>query len=67
MAKTLRGVLFGNANPTVDIPRHLAYYKAGKLRLDELITKRYGVDEVNDAFDDMLEGRTIRGVLVHEH
>lgn len=67
MAKQLRGVLFGNCNPAVDIPRLLSYYQAGKLRLDELISKRYSVEEVNQAYDDMLAGRILRGVLVHEH
>lgn len=66
-AKTLRGVLFGNCNPTRDIPELLAYWKAGKLKLEELITTRYALDEVNQAYDDMHAGRNLRGVLVHEH
>jgi S-(hydroxymethyl)glutathione dehydrogenase/alcohol dehydrogenase len=66
-AKTLRGVLFGNANPTADIPRLLDYYRAGHLRLDELITARYSVDQVAQAYEDMHAGRNLRGVLLHEH
>ncbi|SDO01876.1 S-(hydroxymethyl)glutathione dehydrogenase / alcohol dehydrogenase [Klenkia soli] len=66
-AKQLRGVLFGNCNPTRDIPALLDYYRSGHLRLDELITRRYGMDQVNQAYEDMHAGRNIRGVLVHEH
>ncbi|MGY1631834.1 NDMA-dependent alcohol dehydrogenase [Geodermatophilus sp. SYSU D01186] len=66
-AKQLRGGLFGNANPTRDIPRLLTYYKAGKLKLEELVTNTYRLPEINQAYDDLREGRNIRGVLVHEH
>ena len=67
MAKRLQGVLFGNSNPVVDIPRLLTYYQRGRLKLEELITKRYAVDEINEGYDDMFAGRTVRGVVVHEH
>ena len=40
---------------------------AGKLKLDELITKTYTLDEVNQGFRDMLDGKNIRGVVIHEH
>ncbi|MGD9525910.1 MAG: NDMA-dependent alcohol dehydrogenase [Pseudonocardia sp.] len=66
-AKTLRGVLFGNANPTRDIPKLLDYYRSGHLVLDDLITRRYTVEQVNEAYEDMHAGRNLRGVLVHEH
>ncbi|WP_032374086.1 NDMA-dependent alcohol dehydrogenase [Rhodococcoides fascians] len=66
-AKHLRGVLFGNMNPTRDIPALLNYYKAGRLKLDELITRRYTIDQVNEAYADMHAGLNLRGVLVHEH
>lgn len=66
-AKQLRGVLFGNLNPTRDIPRLLDYYKLGHLKLDELITLRYTIDQINDAYKDMHAGVNLRGVLIHEH
>jgi Zn-dependent alcohol dehydrogenase len=66
-AKQLRGVLFGNCNPTRDIPALLDYYRAGRLKLDELITRRYRLDEINQAYADMHAGLNLRGVLVHEH
>lgn len=66
-AKSLKGVLFGNSNPTYDIPRLLSYYKSGDLKLEELITRRYSVDEVSNAYSDMYAGINLRGVLLHEH
>ncbi|MEV4734723.1 Zn-dependent alcohol dehydrogenase [Saccharopolyspora sp. NPDC049426] len=66
-AKTLRGALFGNSNPTVDIPRLLKLYRSGHIKLDELVTKTYPTDGINDAYADMLEGRNIRGVILHDH
>jgi alcohol dehydrogenase (nicotinoprotein) len=65
--KRLQGALFGSSNPFDDIPRLLSLYKAGKLKLDELITTRYKLDEVNQGYEDMLAGRNIRGVIIHEH
>jgi Zn-dependent alcohol dehydrogenase len=41
----------------------LDLYRAGKLKLDELITKVYKLDEINAAYDDMRDGRNIRGVI----
>jgi S-(hydroxymethyl)glutathione dehydrogenase/alcohol dehydrogenase len=65
--KTVKGSLFGSANPVYDIPKLLGMYQAGKLKLDELITKRYTLDQVNEGYDDLLAGKNIRGVMVHEH
>lgn len=66
-AKTFQGVMYGNCNPTIDIPELLKMYKAGTLKLDELVTRRYSLDEVNEAVADMHAGRNIRGVIIHEH
>ena len=41
----------------------LDMYRAGKLKLDELVTNVYSLDQVNQAYDDMREGRNIRGVI----
>jgi S-(hydroxymethyl)glutathione dehydrogenase/alcohol dehydrogenase len=41
-------------------------YRAGKLQLDELITKRYALDELPQAFEDMEAGKIARGVIVFE-
>jgi NDMA-dependent alcohol dehydrogenase len=65
--KRLRGALFGGGNPFEEIPRMLSLYKSGNLKLDELVTNRYQLDEVNQGYRDLLDGRNLRGVIVHEH
>ena len=45
----------------------LSLYAAGRLKLDELITKRYTLDQINEGYADLLDGKNIRGVVVHEH
>jgi S-(hydroxymethyl)glutathione dehydrogenase/alcohol dehydrogenase len=64
--KEVKGVVFGAANPRFDIPNLLALYKAGQLKLDELITKTYRLDQINQGYQDMLDGVNIRGVISFE-
>jgi NDMA-dependent alcohol dehydrogenase len=61
--KTLKGLLYGGMNPRASMPMLLSLYRNGNLKLDELITKRYRLDQINDAFTDMREGRNIRGII----
>jgi S-(hydroxymethyl)glutathione dehydrogenase/alcohol dehydrogenase len=65
--KTVKGTLFGSGNPQRDILKMLDLYQAGRLHLDELITTRYRLDQVNEGYRDLEEGKNIRGVIVHEH
>ena len=62
--KTLQGSLFGSCVPRIDFPRLLGLYQGGKLKLEELITKRYSIDEAPQAFKDLEDGRNARGVIV---
>ena len=61
--KTLMGTLYGDSQPRNDIPNLLAMYKAGKIKLDELVTRTYTLDQINEAYADLLEGRILRGVV----
>jgi NDMA-dependent alcohol dehydrogenase len=63
MEKQVVGSLFGSANPRVDIPRLLDLYSRGELKLDELVTRTYSLSEVNQGYEDMREGRNLRGVI----
>lgn len=63
MNKTLCGTIFGSCNPRRDIPVLAALYESGQLHLDEMITKRYRLDEINDAYVDLANGELIRGVI----
>ncbi len=61
--KTVMGSNYGSARPSYDMPRLLALYRSGKLKLDELITRTYRLEEVNEAFADMLNGEVARGLI----
>lgn len=62
--KTLTGSYYGSARPREDFPRLMKLYKGGRLKLDELITHRYTIDEAPQAFSDLAEGRNARGMIV---
>ena len=66
MQKRLQGSLFGESNPRRDIPSLLRLYQAGRLKLDELVTRTYTLDQVAEAYDDMHAGRNLRGVIVFD-
>lgn len=66
MNKEIKGTIFGSGNPRFDIPNLLSLYTDGSLKLDELITRTYTLDEINDGYRDMREGRNIRGVIAFD-
>jgi S-(hydroxymethyl)glutathione dehydrogenase/alcohol dehydrogenase len=61
--KEVKGTIFGSTNPRAQIPNLLAMYRQGKLKLDELVTKRYSLDQVNEGYQDMRDGKNIRGII----
>lgn len=62
--KTLTGSYFGSARPREDFPRLLALYRNKRLKLDELITRTYRIEEAPQAFADLASGKNARGVIV---
>lgn len=62
--KTVTGTYYGSAHPARDFPRYADLYLQGKLDLDRLITKTYALDQINDAYADLLAGKLARGVMV---
>lgn len=64
--KEIRGALFGDQNPSADMLKMLRLYQEGKIKLDELITKRYKLDEIQQGYEDMHAGKNIRGVIVYD-
>ena len=63
LQKNLQGTLFGGGNPHYDIPQLLSLYKAGKLNIDDMITREYALEQINDGYQDMLDGKNIRGII----
>ena len=61
--KTIAGTVYGSCNPRVDVARFARLYEAGLLQLDEMITRRYRLDDINDGYADLLNGEIIRGVI----
>ncbi len=64
--KEVKGTIFGSLTPRHDIPRLLDMYRGGSLMLDELITARYTLDQINDGYQAMRDGTNIRGVIVYD-
>jgi alcohol dehydrogenase (nicotinoprotein) len=65
--RRMQGSLFGGANPLYDIPMILGLWHAGDIKLTELIDRRYTLDQINEGYQDLMEGRNLRGVIIHEH
>ncbi|HEY3483827.1 MAG TPA: zinc-binding dehydrogenase, partial [Ilumatobacteraceae bacterium] len=63
--KEIKGTIFGSLNPRADIPKLLGMYREGQLKLDELITNRYPLAEINTGYQAMRDGENIRGIIVH--
>jgi S-(hydroxymethyl)glutathione dehydrogenase/alcohol dehydrogenase len=64
--KQLVGSIFGSANPRADIPRLLSLYQQGQLKLDELVTKTYDLADINTGYQDMRDGKNIRGMVMFD-
>jgi len=62
--KVLTGSMYGSARPSIDFLRILSLYKSHRLKLDELVTATYKIEEINRAFDDMQKGVNARGVIL---
>ncbi len=62
--KVIRGSFYGSVNPARDFDVFLDLYQAGKLKLEELVTARYRLDEINEAYAAMLTGDAARGIIV---
>lgn len=64
--KGIRGSRYGSSRMRVDIPRLLDLYRGGRLKLDELVTRHYRLDEINEAYDALQRGEVGRGVIVFD-
>lgn len=61
--KRIQGSLFGESNPTADIPRMLDLYANGTLLLDELVTQTYPLEQINEGYADLHNGVILRGII----
>ncbi|RYF90636.1 MAG: alcohol dehydrogenase, partial [Caulobacteraceae bacterium] len=64
--KRIQGSLMGSNRFPVDMPRFVDFYMAGKLKLDQMISRRIRLDQVNEAFDELKRGELARSVIVFD-
>ncbi|WP_370185423.1 NDMA-dependent alcohol dehydrogenase [Rhodococcus wratislaviensis] len=63
LQKRLQGAIFGGIGPRTQIPALLRHYRSGALKLNELVTQTYRLEDINQGYDDMLAGRNLRGLI----
>jgi alcohol dehydrogenase len=61
--RTIKGSYLGSCDPARDIPRYIEWYRAGRLPIDRLLSERIALDDINEAFDRLAEGKTIRQIV----
>ena len=61
--KTLKGSYYGSSRPQIDIPTMVDLYRSGKINIDDLVTRQYKLEEVNQAYEDLEQGEVGRGVI----
>ncbi len=66
MEKELVGSIFGSSRPEVDVPNLLGLYRDGLLDLEGMVTKRYSLEEINEGYEDLRQGKIIRGILAFD-
>ncbi|CRK53117.1 Alcohol dehydrogenase B [Rhodococcus sp. RD6.2] len=65
LQKRVQGAIFGGVGPRTQIPKLLDLYRSGHLKLDELVTTRYSIEDINQGYQDMFDGKNLRGVVVY--
>jgi S-(hydroxymethyl)glutathione dehydrogenase/alcohol dehydrogenase len=65
MEKRVVGSIFGSANMRYDIPKLCELYRQGQLDLDGMVTRTYGLEDVNQGYQDLRDANNVRGVLVY--
>lgn len=66
LQKTLKGNIFGGGSSHIETPRLVGLYKSGLLKVDEMITTTYKLENINDGYADMVDGKNIRGVITFD-
>jgi len=64
--RRIQGSNMGSNRFRIDMPRYIEFYRQGRLKLDEMVTQRLRLDQINKAFDDMSNGRVARSVIMFD-
>ena len=62
--RTVKGSYIGTCVPARDLPRYVALYRQGRLPVDKLLTHRLKLDDINEGFERLREGRAVRQVVL---
>jgi len=65
--RRIQGSIMGSNRFPVDLPRLTDFYMQGRLKLDEMISQRIRLEQINDAFDELRRGELARSVIVFDH
>jgi S-(hydroxymethyl)glutathione dehydrogenase/alcohol dehydrogenase len=64
--RCIQGSYMGSVRPPIDIPRYVELYMQGKLKVEQLISQRIRLDQINEAFDDLARGSVARSVILFD-
>lgn len=65
--KRIQGSMMGGVRLAIDVPAYVELYMQGRLKLDDLISQRLSLGEINNGFDDLRRGDVARSVIVFDH
>ena len=64
--RTIKGSYIGTCVPSRDLPRYIELYMLGKLPVNRLMTGRLKLEDINQGYQDMRDGKNIRGLILHD-
>jgi S-(hydroxymethyl)glutathione dehydrogenase/alcohol dehydrogenase len=64
--RRIQGSSMGSNRFRIDMPRYIEFYRQGRLKLDEMVSQRLRLDQINKAFDDMAQGKVARSVIMFD-
>ena len=64
--KTIKGTMYGSVRPNVDFPKLVDLYIDGRLKIDELVSRTYPLEEINEGFAALRTGQVARGVITFD-
>ena len=64
--KCIRGTMYGSVRPDLDFPRLVDLYMQGRLKIDELVSRTYRLEEINEGFAALRTGQVARGVITFD-
>jgi len=64
--KSIKGTMYGSVRPNIDFPRLVDLYMDGRLKVDELVSRTYKLEEINEGFKALTSGQVARGVVMFD-